>query len=56
MKNLYVMFPEELGCIAPEIYGHFAEHIGGVIYDGIWVERILRWKMCTGCANTCWIS
>lgn len=39
MKNLYVMFPEELGCIAPEIYGHFAEHIGGVIYDGIWVGK-----------------
>ena len=33
------MFPEELGCIVPEIYGHFAEHIGGVIYDGIWVEK-----------------
>ncbi len=23
--------------IAPEIYGHFVEHIGGVVYDGIWV-------------------
>jgi alpha-N-arabinofuranosidase len=23
--------------IAPEIYGHFTEHIGGVIYDGVWV-------------------
>lgn len=23
--------------IAPEIYGHFAEHLGRCIYDGIWV-------------------
>ena len=23
--------------IAPEIYGHFVEHLGGVVYDGIWV-------------------
>jgi len=27
------------GTIAPEIYGHFTEHIGGVIYDGIWVDK-----------------
>lgn len=39
MEKLYLMFPEELGVIAPEIYGHFAEHIGGVIYDGIWVGK-----------------
>ncbi len=25
--------------ISPLIYGHFAEHVGGVIYDGIWVGR-----------------
>ena len=28
---------EPLGTIAPTIYGHFTEHIGGVIYDGVWV-------------------
>lgn len=39
MKKLYLMFPEEVGTIAPEVYGHFAEHIGGVIYDGIWVGK-----------------
>lgn len=39
MKKLYLIFPEKLGTIAPEIYGHFTEHIGGVIYDGIWVGR-----------------
>ena len=25
--------------INPQIYGHFVEHLGGVIYDGIWVGR-----------------
>ena len=25
------------GTINPEIYGHFAEHLGRCIYDGIWV-------------------
>jgi alpha-L-arabinofuranosidase len=28
--------------ISPHIYGHFIEHLGGVIYDGIWVGRDSR--------------
>jgi alpha-N-arabinofuranosidase len=28
---------EPIGTIAPEIYGHFIEHLGGAIYDGVWV-------------------
>ncbi len=32
-----VLLDEPIGIIAPEIYGHFAEHLGGVVYDGIWV-------------------
>jgi alpha-L-arabinofuranosidase len=28
---------EPVGTIAPEIYGHFVEHLGGVVYDGICV-------------------
>lgn len=39
MRNLYLMFPETIGVIEPEVYGHFAEHIGGVIYDGVWVGK-----------------
>lgn len=27
------------GTIAPEIYGHFAEHVGRCIYEGIWVGQ-----------------
>jgi len=37
MKKLYVIGPAEIGEVNPNIYGHFSEHIGGVIYDGIWV-------------------
>src|SRR4249919_2724535 len=25
--------------INPHLYGHFIEHLGGVVYDGIWVGR-----------------
>jgi alpha-L-arabinofuranosidase len=32
-----VLLGEPIGTIRPAVYGHFAEHIGGVIYDGIWV-------------------
>ena len=28
---------EPIGTIKPDIYGHFTEHLGGCIYDGIWV-------------------
>lgn len=39
MKKIYLIYPSKKGIIAPEIYGHFTEHIGGVIYDGIWVGK-----------------
>ncbi len=32
-----VLLDEVIGPIRPSIYGQFTEHIGGVIYDGIWV-------------------
>ncbi len=35
--NARVLLGEKTGTIRPALYGHFAEHIGGVIYDGIWV-------------------
>ena len=34
-----VLIGEELGTISPNIYGHFTENLGGVIYDGIWVGK-----------------
>ena len=39
MKKITVVLPEKLGTIAPEIYGHFSEHIGGVFYGGLWVGK-----------------
>jgi alpha-N-arabinofuranosidase len=35
--RIEVLLDEPIGTIAPEIYGHFAENLGGVVYDGIWV-------------------
>ena len=32
-----VLIDEPIATIAPQIYGHFAENLGGVVYDGIWV-------------------
>ena len=32
-----VMVNEPIGMISPGIYGHFTEHLGGTIYDGVWV-------------------
>ncbi len=37
MTTIDVLFPEVIGTINPNLYGHFSEHIGGVIYGGIWV-------------------
>ena len=36
-SRIEILLDEPIGTIAPEIYGHFTEHLGGVIYDGVWV-------------------
>ncbi len=36
-SRIEIIPAEPIGAIAPEIYGHFIEHLGGVIYDGVWV-------------------
>lgn len=35
--HIEVLLDEPIAVVAPEIYGHFIEHLGGVIYDGVWV-------------------
>lgn len=35
--RIEILTGEPVGQISPNIYGHFTEHIGGVIYDGVWV-------------------
>ena len=37
MAKLYVNEKNKQGHINPEIYGHFAEHLGRCIYEGIYV-------------------
>jgi alpha-N-arabinofuranosidase len=37
-----VLLGEPIATIAPEIYGHFVEHLGAVVYDGIWVGENSR--------------
>ena len=35
--HIEILAAEPIGEISPNIYGQFTEHIGGVIYDGVWV-------------------
>jgi alpha-L-arabinofuranosidase len=35
--RIEILIDEPIGRIAPELHGHFVEHLGGVVYDGIWV-------------------
>jgi alpha-N-arabinofuranosidase len=35
--RIEVLLDEPMGAISPNIYGHFAENLSGVIYDGMWV-------------------
>ena len=36
-SRIEIFVDEPKGQISPNIYGQFTEHIGGVIYDGVWV-------------------
>jgi len=36
-SRIEVLLDEPGATISPEIYGHFVEHLGGTVYDGIWV-------------------
>jgi len=35
--HIEILVNEPVGGISPNLYGHFTKHIGGVIYDGVWV-------------------
>jgi len=37
--HIEILVGEPIGEISPNIYGQFTEHIGGVIYDGVWVGQ-----------------
>ena len=35
--GISIFLNEPIGTISPLLHGHFLEHLGGVIYDGVWV-------------------
>src|ERR1700737_1676242 len=35
--HIDILPAEPIATISPEIYSHFIEHLGGVIYDDVWV-------------------
>ena len=41
-----VLVSEPIGTIAPDVYGHFVEHLGGVVYDGVWVGEVRKLSVC----------
>jgi alpha-N-arabinofuranosidase len=41
-SRIEILPAEPIGRIAPELYSHFVEHLGGVVYDGIWVGENSR--------------
>jgi alpha-N-arabinofuranosidase len=40
--RIEILTGEPVGTISPDIYGHFVEHLGGVVYDGVWVGETSR--------------
>ncbi|MFP3897428.1 MAG: alpha-N-arabinofuranosidase [Anaerolineales bacterium] len=38
-SRITVCLDEPIATISPHIYGHFAEHLGACIYEGIWVGK-----------------
>lgn len=36
-SRIEIVPDDKIGTISPDVYGHFVEHLGGCIYDGIWV-------------------
>ncbi len=41
-NTVTVLVNEPIGPISPLVHGHFVEHLGGVVYDGIWVGENSR--------------
>ena len=40
MAKLLINENKRLGKISPEIYGHFSEHLGRCIYEGLYVGEV----------------
>lgn len=51
MAKLYIDSKKEEGYIPPELYGHFAEHLGRGIYEGIYVGETSEIPNTNGIRN-----
>jgi alpha-N-arabinofuranosidase len=40
--RIEILINEPIGTVNPNLYSHFVEHLGGVVYDGIWVGERSR--------------
>src|ERR1700737_4573582 len=38
-SRVEILLDEPIATISPNLYGQFTEHIGGGIYDGVWVGK-----------------
>ena len=49
MKKISIVInaDDRLGHISPEIYGHFSEHLGRCIYNGIYGVKIHLFRIQT---------
>ena len=36
-SRIDILLDEPIGPVTADLYGHFVEHLGGVVYDGVWV-------------------
>src|SRR5882672_7071590 len=50
-SRIDVLIKEPIANINPDIYGHFAEHLGGVIYDSVWVGEKSKVPNTNGIRN-----
>ena len=41
-SRIEILLNEPIGTVNPHLYSHFVEHLGGVVYDGIWVGKDSR--------------
>jgi len=46
--TIAIQLDDQIATIAPEIYGHFAEHLGTCIYDGFWTGEGDAGKLVDG--------
>ena len=55
--RIEVLLDEAIGPVAPELYGQFVEHLGGVVYDGIWaVSSLMASPASVAPASSVWVA